>query len=126
MGEKPSAQEAERNRQAYRQLDTVREIGFVFAIAATGIKLMLSDPVSLKLGEAGRQIAVSSLALVVIGVLCLLSAGVIAVQRVPLTNRLLPEGHFLRRRPVVFLAWGVGVSVVLFVVLSLGKVVSAA
>ncbi len=119
-------EEADRSARASRLLDAVREIGFAFAIAASGVKLVFSAPITFRLGETGREVLISSPMLLIVGVLCLVAAAVIAVQHVSARNRLLPEGHLLRRKSVVRSAWVVGTSVVLFVVLTITGVASPA
>ncbi len=112
--------------RAYRQVAAVREIGFVFVLAVVGTKLVFSAPVTLRLGEADREVLISSPILLIAGALCLVAAAVIAVQRVSTQNRLLPDGHLLRRKLVVRSAWVVGTSVVILAVLTITGLVSAA
>ncbi len=123
MSSTPPQGEDARDNSASDPLYTVRKVGFMAAIAITGLMLLFTGDVTFRLGATGRDIHLPAIVVATAGVISLLAAAFITAQHFARSNMSIPETHFLRQRVVLYCAWGV---VVLWTIFALAGVASAA
>lgn len=123
MSSTPPQGEDARANSASDQLYTVRKVGFMTAIAITGVMLLFTGDVTFRLGATGRDIHLPAIVVATAGVISLLAAAFITAEHFARSNVNVPETHFLRQRVVLYCVWGV---VVLWTIFALAGVASAA